>query len=201
MDTIKVGKFISECRKKKELTQSALAEKLNVTDRAVSKWERGLSLPDASIMLDLCNILDITVNDLLMGEKVSKKEVDKVSQELLLEMAHTKEIYNKKLFIAMWVLLIVDILYYSILVFGAALIFGEGTIFNLIMNISTIIFIVIGFIALKFEVDSGYYECKNCHDKFVPSYKEVVWSFHMATARYLKCPKCNKKTWTKKVLK
>ena len=59
MDLIKIGKFIADCRKEKKLTQEQLAEKLYITDRAVSKWERGLSLPDADKMLDLCNILDI----------------------------------------------------------------------------------------------------------------------------------------------
>ena len=65
MDLIKIGKFIATCRKNKKITQEQLAEKLSITDRAVSKWERGLSLPDASIMIELCNIFDIYVNELL----------------------------------------------------------------------------------------------------------------------------------------
>ena len=64
MDQIKIGKFISECRKKQNLTQSQLAEKLFITDRAISKWENGRAMPDSSIMLKLCEILNITVNDL-----------------------------------------------------------------------------------------------------------------------------------------
>ena len=67
MDQVKIGKFISECRKKKNLTQSQLAEKLNITDRAVSKWETGRAMPDSSLMLDLCNILKISVNDFKLG--------------------------------------------------------------------------------------------------------------------------------------
>ena len=65
MDQNKIGKFITESRKAKNLTQMQLAEKLNVTDRAVSKWECGRAMPDTSIMLDLCSILEISVNDLL----------------------------------------------------------------------------------------------------------------------------------------
>ena len=65
MDQVKIGRFISECRKKQNLTQSQLAEKLNITDRAVSKWETGRAMPDSSLMLDLCSILKISVNDLL----------------------------------------------------------------------------------------------------------------------------------------
>lgn len=71
MDQVKIGKFIAECRKKNQLTQVQLAEKLNITDRAVSKWERGKSMPDSSIMLELCKILKISVNDLLSGEVVT----------------------------------------------------------------------------------------------------------------------------------
>ena len=63
MDQIKIGKFIAECRKKQDLTQMELAEKLNITDRAISKWETGKAMPDSSIMLELCDILKISVNE------------------------------------------------------------------------------------------------------------------------------------------
>ena len=92
MDQIKIGKFISECRKKNNLTQMQLAEKLNITDRAVSKWENGKAMPDSSIMLDLCNELKISVNELLIGEMIDMKEYDKKSEELLLELAKQDEI-------------------------------------------------------------------------------------------------------------
>ena len=70
MDQLKIGKFIAECRKQKCLTQIQLAEKLSITDKAVSKWERGVAMPDTSIMLELCDILGISVNELLSGEKI-----------------------------------------------------------------------------------------------------------------------------------
>ena len=70
MEQAMIGKFISACRKEKGLTQMQLAEKLNITNRAVSKWETGKSMPDVSLMLDLCNILGITVNELLSGERI-----------------------------------------------------------------------------------------------------------------------------------
>jgi transcriptional regulator with XRE-family HTH domain len=71
MDQIKIGKFIAERRKQEKLTQAQLAEKLNITDRAISKWENGRAMPDTSIMLELCGILKISVNELLCGEKIS----------------------------------------------------------------------------------------------------------------------------------
>ena len=72
MNQKKIGDFISSCRKKQKLTQEKLAEKLNITSKAVSKWETGKGLPDASIMKELCNILKITVNDLLSGEYIDE---------------------------------------------------------------------------------------------------------------------------------
>ena len=77
MDQIKIGKFISTKRKEKNITQSELAEKLNITDRAISKWENGICLPDANNMPDLCKILAISINDLFSGEIVDMKENEK----------------------------------------------------------------------------------------------------------------------------
>ena len=71
MDQIKIGKFIAECRREKNLTQMQLAQKLGITDKAISKWERGVSKPNSSIMLELCEILGISVNQLLCGSKIN----------------------------------------------------------------------------------------------------------------------------------
>lgn len=81
MDQEKIGKFIQKLRKEKELTQQELANKLNVTDRAVSKWETGRGLPDLSIIKPLCEELDISINELLSGEKLNKKEYNEKLEE------------------------------------------------------------------------------------------------------------------------
>lgn len=86
MDQIKIGKFISECRKEKGYTQVKLAEKLGITNRAVSKWETGKSLPDASVMIELCELLGINVNELLTGEKVSAENYKRKAEENMVEM-------------------------------------------------------------------------------------------------------------------
>ena len=91
MDQVKVGKFIAECRKRENLTQMQLAEKLNITDRAVSKWETGKAMPDSSIMLELCDVLKITVNDLLSGEIVTMDNYNKELENNLIEMVKQKE--------------------------------------------------------------------------------------------------------------
>ena len=200
MDQIKIGKFIAECRKKNNLTQMQLAEKLNITDRAISKWENGKSLPDSSIMIDLCNELKISVNELLSGEVIDMKEYDKKSEELLLELAKQDEIKNRKLMTSMWTILITSAIFYIGILLLAVNTLEEGILLGTIICVSTIIFLIAGFIALKFELDAGYYECKNCHNKFIPTYKEVMFAMHISTTRYLKCPKCHKRSWAKKVM-
>ncbi len=95
MDKIKIGKFIAECRKKNNLTQMQLAEKLNITDRAISKWENGKGMPDSSIMMDLCNELGISVNELLSGERIEMKEYNKKAEENLFELNKSNEKKNK----------------------------------------------------------------------------------------------------------
>ena len=81
MNQTEIGKFITKCRKEKKLTQAQLAEKLNITDRAVSKWETGKSMPDSSVMLELCDILGITVNELLSGEKIELPNGEEMDME------------------------------------------------------------------------------------------------------------------------
>ncbi len=97
MNQIKIGKFIAECRKKNNLTQMQLAEKLNITDRAISKWETGKAMPDSSIMLDLCNELKISVNELLSGEMIEMNNYDKRAEENLLKLNKSNENKSKML--------------------------------------------------------------------------------------------------------
>ena len=174
MNLSKIGKFISECRKDKKLTQEQLAEKLSITDRAVSKRKRGLSLPDASIMLKLCNILDINVNELLIGEKVDIKDEKKKTEELLIEITKQDEFKNKKLMTSIRTILITNIIFYIGILFLALNVLKKGTLLGIIICISTVIFVITIFVALKFEIDAGYYECQKCHRKFIPTYKEAM---------------------------
>lgn len=199
MDQVKIGAFIQECRKKKNLTQSQLAEKLYITDRAISKWENGKSMPDTSIMLDLCRELGITVNDLLNGEVIM--ENNNKNEQILLDMAKELEEKNKTIWRNMWIILIVSIVGLFAGVFASAYLIPEGP-WQLVSIIScTVVFLIPCFYALKLEVSVGAYKCKNCGHEIVPTYKEALNAMHMGTTRYLKCPKCGKRTWCKKVLK
>ena len=201
MDQIRIGKFIAECRKKNNLTQIQLAEKLNITDRAISKWENGKGMPDSSIMLDLCNELKISVNELLSGEMISIGNNNEKQEQLLLNMAKEVEQKNKIIWTSMWVIMGVSITALLAGVFISAFLIPEGVLQLVTILGICILFLIPCFYALKLEVSVGAYKCKNCGHEIVPTYSEALWAMHRGTTRYLKCPKCNKKTWCKKVLK
>ena len=201
MDQIKIGRFIAECRKNKNLTQAQLAEKLNITDRAVSKWETGKSMPDSSIMLELCDILNISVNDLLCGEVVTMENNNQKNEQLLLDMAKELEQKNKTVWRSMWVIMIVSMVALLGGISIAAFLIPEGVWQVVTVLGLCVIFLIPCFYALKLEVSVGAYKCKNCGHEIVPTYAQALNAMHMGFTRYLKCPKCNKRTWCKKVLK
>lgn len=200
MDQLKIGKFIAECRKNVGLTQKQLAEKLGITDRAVSKWETGKALPDSSIMLELCRILGITVNDLLNGEKISMENNNQVNEQLLIQMSKEIERKNKTVWTSMWVIMGVSITGLLAGLAIAAFIIPEG-IWQIVAIIGLcVVFLIPCFYALKLEVSVGAYKCKNCGYEIVPTYTQALNAMHMGTTRYLKCPECKKRSWCKKVL-
>jgi len=201
MDQLKIGKFIAERRKQKNLTQMQLSEKLGITDKAISKWERGIAMPDTSIMLELCDILGISVNELLSGEKINMENNNQKNEQLLLEMAKELEKKNKTIWTAMWTIMAVSIIG---LIGGLAIIaffMPEGPWMLVAILMLCAVFLIPCFYALKREVGVGAYKCKNCGHEIVPTYKQALNAMHRGTTRYLKCPKCNKRSWCKKVIK
>ena len=199
MNQVKIGRFIAECRKSKNLTQMQLAEKLGITDKAISKWERGIAMPDTSIMLELCDILSISVNELLSGEK--NMENNQNNEQILLDMAKELEKKNKTIWTSMCVLMIISITGLIAGLLAAAFLIPEG-VWQLVAILAIcIVFLIPCFYALKLEVSVGVYKCKNCGHEIVPTYKEALNAMHKGFTRYLKCPNCNKRTWCKKILK
>ena len=201
MDQIKIGKFIQEKRKEKNLTQSELAEKLNISDRAISKWENGVCMPDVGNMPELCNILSISINDLISGEKVDMKNNEKKLEENLLEMTKLKEEKDKLLLNLEIVIGIILVLFYLAICTIVAYIDMKESLRVTILVVTLVIFLIGLFYLLKIEQKAGYYECKKCHHKYVPSYNKVLWAMHYGRTRYMKCPECKKWSWQKKVVK
>lgn len=200
MDQIKIGKFIAECRKKNNLTQMQLAEKLNITDRAISKWENGKGMPDSSFMLDLCSELKISVNELLSGEVLEVNSYNEKLEQNLIDIVKQKEESDKRILTMEIAMGVASIIIFLILVMTASLIEMQDWVRLLIIIPSTIFIFIVCLLLLRIEQTAGYYECQKCHYKYVPTYSSVLWAMHINRTRYMKCPKCNEKSWQKKVI-
>ena len=199
MDQVKIGRFIADCRKKANLTQMQLAEKLNITDRAISKWETGKSLPDSSIMLELCDVLGISVNDLLSGEVVTMENYNKEIEKNLLDMIKQKEQADKRLAAAEVFIGMTATIVLLALVFVAAFVQMETWLKIALIVSGFILFLAGCFYALRLEQVAGYYMCEHCKHSYVPTYKAVSMAMHLGRTRYMRCPQCGKKSWQKKV--
>ena len=109
-------------------------------------------------------------------------------------------IKNKKIMKTMWTMVITTTVVYITMILLVVYTLEEGILLGTIIGIATFIMVVIAFYGVKLEVDAGYYECKNCRNKYVPKYIDAIKAPHIMTTRYLKCPNCNKRTWSKKVM-
>ena len=200
MDQVKIGKFISERRKNAELTQMQLAEMLGITDRAVSKWETGRALPDSSIMLELCTILKITVNDLLSGEVIKVDNYNKETEKQLLDMVKEKEESDRRLLkmeIVMGIATIIPFLAACLFVSIYPL---KEWVCAVIVLASLAPFLIAAPFMMRIEQKAGYYECKKCGHRHVPKYATIFFAMHVNRTRYMRCPKCRKYSWQKKVV-
>lgn len=199
MDQEKIGAFIARRRKEKKLTQAKLASYLGITDRAVSKWERGKGLPDPVYMLELCRLLDISVNELLTGEFIEETKYQQKAEDNLLIMAKQEVKQTKKMFFYENVIGIGSTIIFAILIFMSVYFVENGGI-KILLFIFAFLFLITGVsIALKIETEEGYYECQKCHHKYIPSYRQVYFAMHIGRTRYMKCPHCQKRSWQKKI--
>ena len=204
MDSFKIGKFIAAKRKAKNLTQLQLAERLCVTDRAVSKWECGKSLPDSSIMLELCETLGISVNELLTGEELEMEQYSKQAEANLLNAIKQKEESDKRLLRLEIVIGITGTAVFLAVLLVAVL--GHaywGLPLWAMITLSAVaiaMFLTFALLALRIEQKAGYYECRACGHRHVPTYGQVLLAPHVNRSRLMKCPHCGKRTYQKKVL-
>lgn len=182
------------------MTQAQLAEKLGITDRAISKWETGKSLPDAALMLELCELLKITVNDLLKGEVSSMENYNEKTEKLLIEVIKQKEEADKRLLSLEIVIASVSSIFLFTAVFVASFIEMQTWARIVLIATSVAAFAVSMIFALRIEQKAGYYQCAKCGHKYVPSYSSVLWAMHVNRTRYMKCPCCGKSSWQKKVI-
>lgn len=196
MDQIKIGRFIAETRKSKNLTQKQLAEKLSISDKTVSKWECGKGLPDVTIMLDLCEELQITVNDLLTGEIVSKIDYQKKAEENMMNLMKENQENKKRMILSVICAVITIIATCSLVVIAAYI--EMPVIARVAVIILALVTGVFGIeAAAVLEVKAGYYECPHCKALFVPTMGEYVKGYHTITRRRLTCHECGKTSMCK----
>jgi DNA-directed RNA polymerase subunit RPC12/RpoP len=160
-----------------------------------------MAMPDTSIMLMLCNILGISVNELLSGEKIDMENNNQKNEQLFLDMAKELEKKNKTVWTSMWIIMGVSVIGLLGGLAVAAFLIPEGILQLVTILGICVLFLIPCFYALKLEVSVGAYKCKNCGHEIVPTYKQALNAMHMGTTRYLKCPECGKRTWCKKILK
>ena len=195
MDIVKIGYFIRECRKNKNLTQKQLADKLYVEPKTISKWETGKGLPDVSIMKNLCNELGISLSELFIGDYIKEESNDLLIEKLIIDELKKEKIQNMKKLIGEILIgcafigsVITLILFVEIV--------SIATYLKIILIVLSLIFIFIGLFGLVLlDVNIGYFECAECHERFIPSIKDYVFGMHTLKKRKLKCPICGKKTW------
>ena len=182
------------------MTQAELAEKLGISDRAVSKWETGKSMPDSGIMLELCGFLKINVNELLSGERIMAEFYSKQVEENLLAMRREVEERDRRALKLEYWMGFSAVLSGSVLILLASFLVMPFWLRMVLSAFALMMILLVSFIAVGIEQKAGYYECGCCHHRYVPSYGKVILSMHKGRARYMKCPVCGKRSWQKKVL-
>ena len=201
MDQVKIGKFISDERKAKGYTQKQLSELLGISDKTISKWERGNGFPEASLLLPLCNELEITVNELLTGERISQQNYKKKAEENMVNMIREKEENKQKLLLTTMIGVISTITFVTLLLvvcFYTDVITLPIKIVLMIIAIS--VFGIGLYVAMWGDRKIGYFKCRNCNELFTPTFMQYNMGMHLLSTRYLKCPHCKTRTWCRKVM-
>ena len=192
MDQIRIGRFIAESRKSKGLTQRQLADALSISDKTVSKWERGKGLPEVSLMLPLCAALDITVNDLLSGERVSSTDYQKKAEGNMIDLMKENEENRKRMALSIITGAITVIAVCALI--GIVSLVDLPTLARTLLILFSIAVAVTGIAAAAMlDMKAGYFECPYCKELFVPSMGEYVKGYHTIAKRRLTCPKCGKR--------
>ena len=201
MDYNKIGNFITSQRKLKKLTQAKLAEKLFVSEKTVSKWENGKGVPDTNSLAKLCDIFDVSINELLNGEKITTEDYKQKSESTILDLQKLSEHKNKTFFkLEALIICLGLIILFSFIAFASFLLIPDWAKIAIYV-VGFVFFLTTAFVCIKIEQVVGFYECKKCNNKYIPTFAQINFSMHMGKTRYMKCPHCKKRSWSKKVLK
>lgn len=201
MDMNKIGRFISEERKKKNYTQKQLADILNVSDRTISKWECGKGFPEISLLQPLCEELGISVNELLSGERLDNEKYMKKAEQNMVHLVEEKKENRTKLILIllMGIISIISFVTITVVVNTYAEIISKQAK-DILMFIACAIFTV-GLLALMEGGRTfGYYKCLHCGETFIPGFINYTIGMNIVAIRMLRCPHCGKWRWCLKVL-
>ncbi|MCI5569580.1 MAG: helix-turn-helix domain-containing protein [Lachnospiraceae bacterium] len=199
MDQVKTGRFIAGERKKKGYTQKQLAEKLQISDKTISKWECGNGFPEVSLLLPLCSELDITVNELLSGERVSDEDYRNKAEENMVNLVKEAQENKKKIILSAMVCTLTIIAALPLFLVAGAFEMEEWM--RAVLIAVGLVVIVLGIaIGCILDREAGAYECPECGYRFVPDMKSYVIGPHTITKRKLTCPHCGAHRYCKKVL-
>lgn len=199
MDQVKTGKFIQKMRKEQQLTQRQIADKLNISDKTVSKWETGNGLPEVGLMLPLCSLLHINVNELLSGERLDGQKYQEKAEVNIMDLLKEKAEAKRKIVILI-VQCIMTLLSGITLIMTASFLEMQVWVRIVLVVIAAAVMVSGIIVACVMEREAGVYECPCCGERFVPTMKEFVSGLHTFTKRKLKCPKCGKVSYCKKKL-
>ena len=199
MDQIKTGQFIAGERKRKGYTQKQLAETLNISDKTISKWERGGGFPEVSLLLPLCGELGVTVNELLSGERVSPEDYQKKAEENMMNLVKEAQENRKKIILSALVALLALAAALPLVIVAGALEM-ETWLRCLLIGIGLVVVVLGIIIACILDRDAGAFECPACHERFVPEMSAYIMGPHTITKRKLRCPKCGAVKYCRHVL-
>jgi transcriptional regulator with XRE-family HTH domain/ribosomal protein S27AE len=199
MDQIKIGRFIAEERKSKGYTQKQLANILGISDKTVSKWECGNGFPEVSLLLPLCETLEISVNELLAGEKVSDEEYRKKAEENMVNLVKEAQESKKKIILSAMVAGLAIVAAVPLFAVSGAITMETWMRF-LLIGIGVFVIVVGVIIACILDREAGAFECPECHERFVPDMRTYIMAPHTITRRRLQCPKCGSTRYCKHVL-
>lgn len=202
MDQIETGKFIARERKGKGLTQQQLAQRLEISNRTISKWECGKGFPEVSLLLPLCQELGVSVNELLSGRRLQEQDYRKKAEENMIDLMNEREKNSRRFWLATLTGVAATVAFLTLM--AAACVYGQGMPLAMraaVIVIAAAVFVIGMYAAMQGERSIGFFQCRHCGTDFVPSWKAYILGAHLFTAyRYLRCPHCGRRGWCRKTM-
>ena len=199
MDQSKIGRFIAQMRKELGMTQKQLADHLQISDKTISKWETGKGLPEVSLMMPLCDILKISVNELLSGERFAEEEYKEKTERVIMDLVKEREENKKKMILAVASAVVTMVASFTIILM-AGLLQMEPWQRGMLIGIGLAVLLGGLLVAAALEWSAGTFECRHCKTRFVPTMGQYIMGMHTLTTRHLRCPSCGKKSMCKRRL-